>query len=298
MRTLTHTFLALFFAAGLFSLFVGCGDSEQEKALADKDKEIEELRQLAEMDRREMENQYADFAQQYGEMKKTIMNDSLIARLDLEQRRADSLHNALKSLKTSSAAEIMRLKRELETVRAVLRDYIRQVDSLMTLNKELNAELDVVRADRDRTRRENTEMNERNTELTEQVAIAAQLNATGITISPDKKNGKRAKRSKDIKRFTVSFTVTRNVTAATGNRAFYVRLLKPGNTLVNKSGTFQYENKTLDYSAMKVVEYAGEETRVTLYIAADNEMLTAGTYTAHIFADGQMIGEGTLEMNK
>ena len=50
-----------------------------------KNAENEELLKLAEMDKREMENEYAAFAQQYSEMKTQINNDSLIAQLDKEQ---------------------------------------------------------------------------------------------------------------------------------------------------------------------------------------------------------------------
>ena len=56
---------------------VSCNDTE--KKLADKEKELQELRQLAELDKREMENQYAEFASQYGELKKSVKDDSLIA---------------------------------------------------------------------------------------------------------------------------------------------------------------------------------------------------------------------------
>ncbi len=298
MKNLTHTFLGLFFTALIASSLIACGDSEKEKALADKDKELEELRQLAEMDRREMENQYAEFAAQYGEMQKTIKDDSLVARLDAEKRRAENLLKELREMKKTSTSEILRLRKELETVRAVLRDYIRQVDSLQQLNQSLVSERDDALAAAERTRNENASINERNTELSEKVAIAAQLNATGVSISANKKNGKAAKRSKDIKQFAVSFTITRNVTASAGNRTFYVRLLKPGNAVVNSTGTFSYENKSIDYSASKVVEYTGEEQRVTLYITADNEMLSGGTYSAYIFADGQMIGSGSMSMKK
>ena len=76
-------------AMGLGTLLTGCNSDS--KKLADKEKELEELRQLAELDKQEMENQYAEFALQYGEMKKTIRDDSLVARLDAEQRRAESL---------------------------------------------------------------------------------------------------------------------------------------------------------------------------------------------------------------
>ncbi len=292
MKTFTHTVLLLLVGVTAMGSLAGCNRQQQ-----DKDKELEELRQLAEMDRREMENQYADFAAQYGEMKKDIKDDSLVARIEVEQQRAESLLKELRDLKTNSAAEILRLKKELATVRAVLRDYIRQVDSLQQINQTLTTERDAARAEAARTKEENTSINARASRLSEQVAVAAQLNATGVSITATKKNGKEAKRSKDITRFTVGFTVTRNVTAATGNRTAYVRLLKPGQEVVNKSGTFHYENKSIDYSAARTFEYTGEEQRVTLYVPV-SEFLSAGTYSAYIFVDGQMIGSGSAVIEK
>lgn len=276
------------------SAFVACSSENKE---SDKDKELEELRQIAEMDRKEMENQYADFAAQYGEMKKEIKDDSLVARLDAEQKRAQQLLQELRNLKTNSSAEILRLKKELETVRAVLRDYVRQVDSLQQINQTLIGERDQARAEAERTRQENTTINEQNTRLTEQVAVASQLNATAISLTPTKKNGKAAKRSKDIVRFALSFNISRNVTAHTGNRTVYARLLSPSGAVVGQSGTFAYENKHIGYSASKVVEYNGEETHVTIYIPV-SEYLSAGTYSVHIFTDGQMIGSGSVSVNK
>ena len=77
----------------LGSSLAGCkkGNDEAERLLAEKDKELADLRQLAEMDRREMENEYAQFAAQYGELRMTIRDDSLAARLEAEQRRAQQL---------------------------------------------------------------------------------------------------------------------------------------------------------------------------------------------------------------
>ena len=81
----------------------------QEKA------EKEELLMLAEMDKREMENEYASFAKQYSEMKTQINNDSLIAQLDKEQQRTEALLEELRQVKATDAAEIRRLKKELST---------------------------------------------------------------------------------------------------------------------------------------------------------------------------------------
>ena len=295
MKKTTHFFIGFFLFSILGLCLLSCNDNA--KKLADKDKELEELRQLAELDKREMENQYAEFASQYGELKKNVRDDSLIARLNQEQARAEALLKELKNTRANSSAEILRLKKELATVRAVLRDYIRQVDSLQQLNLTLIGERDQARADAERTRAENSNIQADNSHLNEKVAIAAQLNATGISISPLKKNGKAAKKSKDITRFSISFTITRNVTAKAGNRTVYVRLLKPNQQVVGESGTFSYENRQIGYSAAKTVEYNGQETHVTLYVPV-SEFLSAGTYGAYIFADGQMIGSGSVQMSK
>lgn len=295
MRKLTHFLMGGFaFVFVVGAALSSCGDSEK---LKEKEQEIEQLRQLAELDRREMENQYAEFAVQYAELKKTVQNDSLANLLDLEQKRAERLLKELKNVKANSSAEILRLKKELATVRAVLKDYIRQVDSLQRLNIALVSERDKALAEAERTRKENTAISEVRAQLEEKVEIAAQLNATGVTITPLKKNGKAAKRSKDIKTFSIDFTVTRNVTADTGNRMVYVRLMKPNNQLANPTGKFAYEDREIDYSAAKAIEYSGEEVQLQVYVPIQ-EYLSPGTYHAFVFIDGQMIGSGSVELKK
>ena len=175
--------LPTLFAAALALPCFMAGCNSDSKKLADKERELEELRQLAELDKKEMENQYAEFASQYGELKKNVQNDSLVAKLEAEQARAERLLKELKNLKSSSSAEILRLKKELATVRAVLRDYIHQVDSLQRLNLELRGERDQALADAQRTREEYVNIHAQNSALNEKVAIAAPLNATGFTIS-------------------------------------------------------------------------------------------------------------------
>lgn len=290
LRTLTYMLPLLAALAA-----AGCkGDADK---LADKEKELEELRQLAEIDKREMENQYAEFAAQYGEMKLAVKDDSLVARIEAEQQRAEQLLAELRQVKSNSSAEILRLKKELATVRAVLREYIRQVDSLQQINQTLSSELDQARAETARTREENNSIQHEKAALSEKVAIAAQLNTTGVHIVPLKKNGKEARRPKDIVRFAVSFTVSRNVTAQTGMRTAYVRLLKPGQQVCAPSGSFTYENRQIEYSAARKIEYNGQEQSVTIYVPV-NEFIEKGAYSAYIFIDGQMTGSGTAQIGK
>ena len=102
--------------------------------------ESEKMLELAEMDKMEMENEYEQFAMQYNEMKMQINNDSLVAQLEQEQKRTEELLEELRRVKSSDAAEIMRLKKELATLRAVLRSYVLQIDSLNRMNEQLERE--------------------------------------------------------------------------------------------------------------------------------------------------------------
>ena len=263
--------------------------------LKGENQELQELRELAELDKQEMENDYERLTMQYGEMMMQINNDSLIEQLTQEQLRTQQLLKELKEVKATDAREIARLKKELATVREVLRSYIRQVDSLNQVNMQLQAENDRVKDQLAQSNQANEGLRQEKRNLTEKVAIAAQLDATGITMSILNKRGKATKKMKDCKVIQVNFTVARNVTATNGNRTFYVRIQTPSGAVLTE-GTFPYENRQLEYSMKRVVEYAGEELPVTANWQV-GEYLEAGEYRVSIFSDGNMIGTKTFAFN-
>ena len=103
-------------------------------------KENKAMQELADLDKKEMENEYQQFANQYSEMKTQISNDSIVAQLTAEQEKTQKLLEELRQVKSNDAREITRLKKELATVRAVLRNYVLEIDSLNRLNQNLKDE--------------------------------------------------------------------------------------------------------------------------------------------------------------
>ena len=253
----------------------------------------QDMQELAALDKQEMENEYERFALQYSEMKTQINNDSIIAQLTEEQMKTQKLLEELKQVKASDAREIARLKKELATVRAVLRDYVMQIDSLNRLNENLKAENSRVNAELEQRNQQVAGLSHEKASLSEKVAIAAQLDATNIVMQLIDRRGKVAKKLKDCKQIQTSFVITKNVTASNGNRTIYVRIQNPGGNTLSGGGTFPYENRQLECSGKKTIEYTGEETPVTVYWSA-SQMLEAGEYRVSIFADGHMIGSRTF----
>ena len=249
----------------------------------------QDMQELAELDKQEMENEYERFALQYSEMKTQINNDSIIQQLTEEQMKTQQLLEELKRVKASDAREIARLKKELATVRAVLRDYVMQIDSLNRLNESLKQENTTVKAELEQRTQQVAGLSSEKASLSQKVAIAAQLDATHISLQLLNKRGKDAKKLKDCTQMKTSFVITKNVTASNGNRTVYVRIQNPGGNVLGGGGTFAYENRQLECSAKKTIEYTGEETPVTVYWNV-SQMLEAGDYRVSVFADGNMIG--------
>ena len=262
-------------------------------SLNEQKKVNQDMQELAELDKKEMQNEYEQFAQQYSEMKTQINNDSIVEQLTQEQMRTQQLLEELKKVKADDAREITRLKKELATVREVLRSYIIQVDSLNRLNESLKQENNRVSAELEQRTAQVAGLSSEKASLSEKVAIAAQLDATNINLTLINKRDKTAKKLKDARKMHVSFTITKNVTASNGNRTIYVRIQNPGGNTLSGGGTFPYENKNLEYSMKKTIEYTGEEVSVNTYWEV-SQMLEGGQYRVSIFADGNMIGSRTF----
>ena len=263
----------------------------QEQKQVNKD-----MQELAELDKQEMENEYERFALQYSEMKTQINNDSIVEQLTQEQMKTQRLLEELKRVKADNAREITRLKKELATVREVLRSYIIQVDSLNRLNESLKEENSRVSAELQQRTAQVAGLNSEKASLSEKVAIAAQLDATNINLTLLNKRDKPTKKLKDTKKMQVTFTITKNVTASNGNRTVYVRIQNPGGNVLSGGGSFPYENKNLQYSMKKSIEYTGEEVTVVTYWDV-SQMLEGGQYRVSIFADGNMIGSRTFNFD-
>ena len=278
--------LILALIAGAAWLFMNLQEQKQRN---------QDMQELAALDKQEMENEYERFALQYSEMKTQINNDSIVAQLTQEQLRTQQLLEELKKVKADDAREIARLKRELATVRAVLRDYVMQIDSLNRLNENLKRENTRGTAELEQRTQQVVGLSSEKASLSEKVAIAAQLDATNISLTLlDKKDRAMKKpKLKDCRKMQVGFTISRNVTAANGNRTVYVRIQNPGGNVLGGGGTFPYENRNIECSARKVVEYTGEETNVSVYWSV-TQMLESGQYRVSIFADGHMIGSRTF----
>ena len=108
--------------------------------LTQKEAEIKEIEQEMEFEKQASIEEFEQLSQQYEEFYIETNNDSLLKLIDEEKQKVKDLLQELKTVKATNARRIRELQKELGTVRGVLKQYVAQVDSLNTLNKQLTQE--------------------------------------------------------------------------------------------------------------------------------------------------------------
>ncbi len=263
---------------------------------AERVEELKEVEDYIALEKEQMLNDLKTTKQQYDELKMSINNDSLLYKLELEQKRTQELLEELERTKATDAAEIKRLKKELKVLREVLASYVVQIDSLHRENTALKDENKTLQAGKKKVEKERDTLVEEKEQLTEKVTLASQLDATDVRLMLLRKNGKQTEKIKRAKQIKTSFTISKNITASTGEKIAYARITNGDQELLtkNRRETFPYEGREIGYSMKMPFEFTGEEITLTMYWDIE-EKLSEGIYNVSIFVDGNMIGSGSAE---
>ncbi len=260
-------------------------------------KQMQDLVEGYALDKEMLADEYNDLSLQYEGYKFSVSNDSLVAMLSTEQAKVQRLMEELRTVKASDAKRINELKKELETLRKIMRGYVIQIDSLNRENEQLKTTNKQVTAQYRQATTQAANLQKEKEKLTERVTMASRLDATDISVAPVNKRGKAAKKIKDMMQFVVTFKISKNITAPVGEKMIYVRIMKPDDDVLVKSraDVFAFEGKDLNFSMRKLIEYDGEEIPMTLYWDIE-EFLSPGTYRVDVFADGNLIGKRTFAL--
>ena len=264
-----------------------------------QNEQMQDFIQQSEIFKEELEDEYNTLSIQYEGYKLQVSNDSLIAQLETERLKVLRLQEELHTVKATDARRITELKKELETLRSVMRSYVVQIDSLDRLNKQLVKENRSVQEKYHQAAQSVTQLTQEKEQLIETVQIASKLDASNIFVRGITDKNKEADRIKKMDQLEIRFTINKNITTTPGEKTIYIRIQKPDDDVLvkNPGDVFTYEKKNINYSAKRTIEYTGEETPMSIYWRIE-EVLLPGTYRVDIFADGNLIGRKSFKLDK
>ncbi len=246
----------------------------------------------------ELTREYEDLLGDYDDIKTN--NDSITVQLSQEKERVQKLITELKSTKAQNRAEITKYKKELKTLRNIMKGFVHQIDSLNTLNIELTAENIQIKKQFQSAKKENQKLSDKYDEAADKVKIASVIKAVDISMSSFNYKGKSTKRAKKVKRFAVNFSLDENPIAPRGTKDIYLRITDPDQHILiqNNQPVFSYEGEQIAYSSVRQVDYEGSVVNAVVYFEnSDDNELISGTYKVDIFCDGNMIGTASTELN-
>lgn len=224
-------------------------------------------------------------------------NDSLNQSIVVTRKRADSLLQEVEHVKNVSYKEILKYKNEATTLREIMRNFVVQIDSLNRKNQQLMSENVEVKQQVTEARTKNEQLEQEKSKLQQTVSLAQQLEAQNLRASGINAKGKDQVKANKIEKIKIDFVLSKNLTAKRGAKNVYVRIQRPDQILLMKSdkNVFAFENMKIPFSAMRQVEYEGNDLPVSVYYDL-TEQLVPGKYTIDVFADGSNIGTTGLDV--
>ena len=261
--------------------------------------QMKDLQQQSELVKEELSDNYNELIIDYEGFRMRVTNDSLIAKLETEQMKVQRLQEELRTVKATNTKRINELKKELETLRAISRHYVQIIDSLNRVNEQLTTDNRRISGRLQQVSQTVSQLTKEKEQLTETVQLAAKLDASNIVVNGLNDKNKLADQIKKMVKIEILFVINKNITAPPGEKTIYVQIRKPDDDVLVKSrnNVFVFENREINYSAKRTIEFDGEETPVNIYWDVE-EYLSPGAYRVDIFADGYRIGNKTIRWDK
>lgn len=250
--------------------------------------------ELLQADRDSIQNDLGRLMTDYDNLQ--VTNDTITANLTIERNRADSLMTRLKKERSWNLAKIKQYEKEVGTLQTIMMGYIRQIDSLNTLNKQLISENVTFRKEISTARLRADMAEEKAAELDNKVKVGSVIRARDIRLSALNARSKPVSRVKNAERLRVDFVLSANELAEPGDKTIYVRITSPDGYVLTTEAmpTFEFEGERLSYSAMREVDYQNQDLEVGIYFNSTG--FSAGTYLVELYCEGRLIGQSQIVM--
>ncbi len=252
-----------------------------------------EVQTILESEKQGLQKELTDLIGEYDELKGN--NDGLNKQIGEQQEKIKKLLR----IQASNVDLIGKYKKELGTLRDVLKSYIAQVDSLNTRNQQLVTENVAVKTNLDQARTENVKISQEKDQLNSQVQKAAVITTSNIVVTPLDKRGKEASRISKTLKLKVCFTLRENAIAKPGTKDVYLRITNPAGSVIaySESDVFNFQGQQIVYSAKRQIEYENKDIEVCIFWDNNNQ-LSVGEYTIDMFTEGNLIGTAKFSMKK
>lgn len=200
---------------------------------------------------------------------------------------------------------ISKLKKESETLRQIMRGYVRTIDSLGTLNKTLIVEKDNVLKELDSEKGKTTTLNKEKEDLKATIQKGSILTcfnvvAKGVRFKSGGKKESETSKASRTEKIKVSFSLGENKIAKAGEKTVFIRIVTPDGKEMAKNYDdnyrFSFDKSSGYFAGKQALNYANAELSGVTYCEG-KDPLVAGNYIVEVVCDGVIIANTSLRLD-
>ena len=223
----------------------------------------------------------------------TLETNSLELEVEMQQQKEKI--EKLISIQADDAYKIRMYRKEMETLRSVLRSYIVQIDSLNMQNQELMASNKQLRNTELRLSTEKEQLEKDKTQLEEIKDLATTLQASQIDMVMLNKRDKESDRIRTAVKVRVDFVLRANNVAIAGEKKLSLRIIRPDQVVLGSPELemIDIDGEPVPASASRVINYENEDLPVSIFWANDGEIVP-GEHVVELYSEGKLIGTASF----
>jgi uncharacterized coiled-coil protein SlyX len=256
--------------------------------LHDRRQRVEEFEEVT-YEKFELIRELENLSREYDD----LMTDNVGLNQELEgrQEEIEKLIDELNRTRVANTATINQYRRELGTLRDVLKSYIVQVDSLNQANILLRAENLQVRQQAVMVETQLKEERQIKEDLSARVELGSRLMVENLAALPINSRGREINRVGRTDQVQVCFTLRRNAIAESGMRTVYIRITRPDNLVLASSAEnlIMIDNDPVVFTASREINYENLDIDACIYYHDDGSLIP-GTYKVTLYTEGYQIG--------
>jgi nitrogen fixation-related uncharacterized protein len=222
--------------------------------------------------------------------------------LNLQKAKIQSLIDEMNRNKKMSASQLYNMRKENETLRNIMKSYVKQIDSLNTLNLKLTSDLDRTSSELSTTVVERDQYKQDAEEKAAQVKKGSRLQAYGFSSVGLRmklnNTTEESNKAKSVVQIKSSFTISENPITTAGKKTVYMQVINPdGKTLqARSSNTIQTELGNMAYSDKKEIDYNNQRVDLSIFYDLKGEEAIKGNYKVKIYCEGNLIGTDSFTL--
>jgi len=201
--------------------------------------------------------------------------------------------------------EYYKIKKKMSRLQVIAQGYVRQMDSIVTINQDLTEENFQIKEEIKIEKRKYRKLEEQTVALTGKVDEASVLNVYNLMGSAiHKKGGGKEVTTDKIRRvdlIKICFTLGENLIIEPGNKTIYVRIAQPDKKILVKGRgdeySFNLNGEMLQYSIKEDVLYENNAIDMCIrWNKRSSQELSPGLYHVDVFEGNNSIGHTTFTL--